>query len=103
VISRTDDSANLRWLCRGRRGHNGYEAERVLGPERILRARRQREVMSALRRLGFAQREATRASRTAVLRATDLALAPLLRQALQLVHPTSGFEADGRGREGRQP
>jgi len=92
----TNDSANLRWLCRD---HNGYEAERVLGPDRVLRSRRQREVTSALRELGFGQAEATSASRNAVLRATDMALAPLLRQALQLVHPPP-LEADGRGSEG---
>jgi len=93
----TDDPGNLRWLCRH---HNGYEAQRVLGPDRVLRAQRQREVTSALRRLGFAQTEATRASHKAILGARDLALEPILRQALQLAHPASGYEADGKGREG---
>jgi len=64
----TDDPGNLRWLCRH---HNGYEAGCVLGPDRVLRAQRQREVASALRRLGFAQTEARRASRKAILGATD--------------------------------
>jgi len=90
----TDDPGNLRWLCRN---HNAYEAQRVLGPDRVLRAQRQREVTSALRRLGFARAEASRASGKATHGAQDLALAPLLRQALQLVHPASGFEAYGRG------
>jgi len=96
----TDDSGNLRWLCRG---HNGYEAERVLGPERVLRARRLHEVASALRRLGFGQSEAMSASRTVVLRATDLALDPLLRRALRLVCPPPRFEAEGTGRDVAQP
>jgi len=96
----TDDPANLRWLCRS---HNGYEAQRVLGPDRVLRAQRQREVASALQRLGFARAEATRASCKAIRGASDLALEPILRQALQLVHPVSGFEADGRRGAGTAP
>jgi len=96
----TDEPANLRWLCRH---HNGYEAHRVLGPDRVLRAQRQREVTSALRRLGFARVEASRASRKAILAARDLALEPILRQALQLVHPAGHFEAEGRCLEGARP
>ena len=83
ALGGSDEPSNLRWLCRA---HNLFEAERLLGPDRVDRERHrrrvEREVASALSNLGFSRSESRKAARVAASRVETLEADAVLRAAL---------------------